>query len=156
MHRKNPLESLFWCIAFPGFGQILNGHYFKGTILIVLEFVINMRARLNTTIIDSFQGQIQLAIEHADYQWLMFYPCVYMFGIWDAYKYAGGGKSPNATYPFVFCAFFATVGVMFSANLLIAGMLLGPVWLPMLFALIGVFFGLGIKLLLDRMAKGPV
>ncbi|MED4600273.1 hypothetical protein P9314_06100 [Paenibacillus validus] len=154
MPKKIPLESLFWCIAFPGFGQFLNGQYFKGIILIALEFAINMGANLNTTIIESFQGRIQLSIEHTDYQWLMFYPCVYMFGIWDAYKHAGGGKSPNATFPFVFCAFFATVGVVYSPNFRIAGVLLGPVWLPMLFAFIGVFFGLGIKRLLDGKAKG--
>jgi len=147
MKKKEPLEMLIWCIALPGFGQLLNGKYLKGVILILLEVIINMGSRLNETIIYSFQGNLQQAINTTNYQWLMFYPCVYMFGIWDAYKDAGGGESPYATMPFVFCAFFGTVGVIYSSTQ-VFGKLWGPVWLGMIFAGIGIVVGLLLKWLL--------
>ncbi|SDD76523.1 hypothetical protein SAMN02799630_03973 [Paenibacillus sp. UNCCL117] len=154
--RNSPLEALFWCIAFPGFGQLLNRHYIKGIVLIAMEIVINMGSHLNSLIVHSFLGDIQTAVEHTNYQWLMFYPCVYMFGIWDAFKHAGGGQSPNAAFPFIFCAFFATIGVALSSRLKIAGLLLGPVWLPMLFALAGVFVGFLIKRFLNSLPSHSV
>ncbi|HZG56444.1 hypothetical protein [Paenibacillus sp.] len=154
--RKNasPLEALLWSIALPGFGQFLNGKYVKAVVLIGLEFLINLGARLNLAIMSSFQGDIHAAIAHTNYQWLMFYPCVYMFSIWDAYKDAGGGTSGYATLPFVGCAFAGTVGLMYSPTLRIFGALLGPVWLPMLFAGAGLLIGVGLGSVLRRRAAG--
>src|SRR5690554_6830729 len=109
--KYKPLEALLWSIALPGLGQLLNKQYLKAILLIILEIMINMGARLNLAIMYSFKGDIHSAISQTNYQWLMFYPCVYMFGIWDAYKDAGGGQAPHATLPFVFCAFMGTVGL---------------------------------------------
>lgn len=151
--NTSPVEMLFWGIALPGFGQLLNGKYVKGIVLIALEFLVNMGAKLNLIIMSSFQGNIELAISQANYQWLMFYPCLYMFAIWDGYKDAGGGQSRYATLPFVFCAFFGTVGIMYSPVLRIAGVLLGPVWLPMGFAFLGFGFGFILKWLLPAFGE---
>jgi len=140
-----PYEKLLWSIALPGFGQFLNGKYFKAVVLIVLEIVINSGAKLNLAIIASFQGDIERAIRVVDYQWLMFYPCVYMFGIWDAFRDAGGGQGRHDTLPFVLCAFLGTVGLMYSSSLRLFGALLGPVWLPMLFAAFGLAVGAALR-----------
>ncbi|WP_346243726.1 hypothetical protein MKZ19_21665 [Shouchella clausii] len=138
------IERLLWSIALPGFGQFLNGHYLKGIILLLLEFIINVRSNLNEAIILSFHGKIQLAIDQTDYQWLMFYPCVYMFGIWDAYK--GDTLESQFTFiPFVISAFFATVGLIFSPTLQMFGVLFGPVWFTMIFCFIGLGVGWIIK-----------
>jgi len=51
MGRKNQWEVLFWSIALPGFGQILNKKYAKGILFILLEFTINLQANLNEAII---------------------------------------------------------------------------------------------------------
>jgi hypothetical protein len=106
----NEKEALFWSIALPGFGQFLNGKYIKGVILIFLEFLVNDQANFNEVIILSFHGEIEKAIIQADYQWLMFYPCLYFFAIWDAFKDAGGGKERYSFLPFVLSAYFVTVG----------------------------------------------
>lgn len=143
--NKSPLEKLMWSIALPGFGQFLNGKYFKGTIFLILEFLINVQANFNQVILLSFHGKIDNAIKHADYQWLMFYPCLYFFSIWDAVNDAGGGKDPYSFLPYVFAAFLVTVGLIFSSNVRIFGMLLGPVWLPILFVLPGILIGFIIK-----------
>lgn len=143
--KRPPIETLLWSVALPGFGQLLNQQYVKGILLIVLEFVINIGSNLNQIIIYSFQGDIAKAISHTNYQWLLFYPCIYMFGIWDSFRDAGGGTSPLATLPFVLSGFFGTVGIIFSDRLQVGSVMLGPVWLPMLFAFAGIGIGLIFK-----------
>lgn len=143
--KSIPFEKLLWSIALPGFGQYLNGKYFKGTIFLILEFLINVQANFNHVILLSFHGKIDDAIKYTDYQWLMFYPCLYFFSMWDAVKDAGGRKEPYSFLPYLFAAFLVTVGLIFSSNLRIFGVLLGPVWLPMLFVFPGILIGFIIK-----------
>lgn len=140
-----PKETLFWSIALPGFGQLLNGKVVKGIVFIFLEILVNVQANFNEIIILSFHGDIDKAILHADYQWLMFYPCLYFFSMWDAYRDAGGGKDPYYFLPFVFCGYFVTVGLIFANKLKIFGVLIGPVWLPMLSVIPGVAVGYLLK-----------
>lgn len=139
--NKSIFEKLIWSIALPGFGQYLNGKYFKGTVFLALEFLINIQSNFNQVILLSFHGEISATINHAEYQWLMFYPCLYFFSMWDAVKDAGGGKDPFSFFPYVFTAFLVTVGVIFSTNLKLLGVLFGPVWLPILFVTPGVIIG---------------
>ncbi len=132
-------DALLWSIALPGFGQFRNGKYLKGIVLILLEFVINVQSHLNQILISSFHGEIRLSIAQTDYQWLMFYPCVYMFGIWDAYRDAGGGTKPYAVFPFAFGAFFATIGVIYSRDAL------GAMWMGLAGLAVGIVVGLGLQ-----------
>jgi hypothetical protein len=148
--NKNPIEKLLWSIALPGFGQFLNRKYFKGTVFLVLEFLVNVQANFNQVIIYSFHGEIQKAIEQTSYNWLMFYPCLYFFAMWDAYKDAGGGKKPNSFYPFAFGAFTVTVGLIYSSKIRLIGVLIGPVWLPIMFVIPGVIMGLTIQKVINR------
>src|SRR3954451_20819204 len=137
----NPYEKLLWSIALPGFGQLLNGKYAKGIIFIFLEFLINIQANFNEVIRLSFHGNIEEAIAQADYQWLMFYPCLYFYAMWDAFKDAGGGKDPRSFLPFVFSAYFVTIGCMYSSVFRIFGVLLGPVGFQRLFVIQGIIVG---------------
>ena len=106
-----------------------------------LEFLINVRANLNVAIILSFQGELKKAIQETNYQWLMFYPCLYFFAMWDAWKDAEGGQNQFSFLPFVLSAFFVTVGCIYSSNFKVFGVLLGPVWLPILCGIPGVMIG---------------
>jgi len=144
----NPYEKLLWSIALPGFGQLLNGKYIKGILFIFLEIIINVQGNFNEIIMLSFQGEIENAVVQADYQWLMFYPCLYFYAMWDAFKDSGGGKESFSFLPFVFAAYFVTVGCIYSSSFRIFGLLLGPVWLSMLCVIPGVICGLLIKKLL--------
>ena len=136
-----PLEVLLWSIAFPGFGQILNKMYLKGAFFIVLEFVINVNANLNMNILYSFQGKSAQAIEVTNYEWAMFYPCVYLFAIYESYLCAleksGQEVRKYLALPFVSGAYFSTVGVIFSN---VGGILLPPTFV----AIFGIFFGVGV------------
>lgn len=146
MQRSDLVERLLWSIALPGFGQLLNRRFLKGLLLIVLEFLINVRAKLNLVIVFSFQGDMAKAVEATDYQWLMFYPCLYLFAIWDAYKDAGGGEGVKfATVPFVFSAYIGTIGVIYSSTFRIGGELLGPVFLPIVALIAGALVGAAVR-----------
>ncbi len=144
-NSHSPLEKLLWSIALPGFGQFLNGKIIKGLVFVFLEFLINVKANFNTVIMLSFQGKIQEATVLTDYQWIMFYPCLYFFAMWDAWKDAGGGKKRFSFLPFVFSAYFVTVGCMYSPDAKFFGVLLGPVWLPIISVIPGVIIGLVIQ-----------
>ncbi|MCT2537722.1 hypothetical protein NC661_11180 [Aquibacillus koreensis] len=146
----NPKEVLFWSIALPGFGQLLNKKYIKGIILVALEFLINVQGNFNEIIRLSFIGETHLAFQQADLGWLMFYPCLYFFAIWDAYKDAGGAKNSYSFLPFVFCAYTVTVGVMYSSKVFVLGVFLGPVWLPMISVIPGIILGLLVKKVLRK------
>jgi uncharacterized membrane protein YcfT len=52
--------------------------------------------------------------------------------------------------PFVFSAYFITVGLIFSPTLRIMGILFGPVWLPMFFLIIGLFFSTFFKTIFQK------
>ncbi|SDN85461.1 hypothetical protein [Halobacillus aidingensis] len=153
--KEKRLEILLWSIAFPGFGQLLNGHLIKGLAFILLEVILNVNSSFNMAIVHSFHGNIEKAIEVTDYQWLMFYPCVYMFAVWDAYREADGECAPYAFVPFAFCAYSVTIGLIYSPLFKVGGVLIGPVWLPILFLLPGIVIGLFIRSLLLRSSRRP-
>ncbi|GGE32206.1 hypothetical protein GCM10011391_08590 [Pullulanibacillus camelliae] len=146
-------ERLLWSIAFPGFGQLLNRHYIKGIIFILLEVLINTNGHFNMTIAYSFQGKIMHAFEEAQIDWLMFYPCVYFFSMWDAYKHSGDPVSNYTALPFVFTAFSVTLGVIYSPMVTLLNKQPGPVFFPILCVLPGVFVGLLLKWLLIKLKK---
>ncbi|MFD2673549.1 hypothetical protein [Marinicrinis sediminis] len=147
MWTEKQVECICWSIALPGFGQLRNGKLVKGLTLIVLEMLINVYAHLNRIIISSFNGQISGSIEQANDQWLMFYPCLYMFAMWDAYRDAGGGTKPYSVLPFAFGAYMGTVGIIYSR------LWLGPVWLGLIGLAVGLLVGHLLRRLLTRLAQ---
>ncbi len=149
MKRNYKLEAILWSIALPGFGQFLNGHLIKGIVFIVLEFTINVMSSFNQAIMFSFLGRITEAANVVDHQWLMFYPCVYMFAMYDAYKFAEGDNPKLSFLPFAFGAYFVTVGLMYSPNLFF-GISFGPIWLPMLSLIPGLGVGFVIRFILIK------
>lgn len=152
MKNHNILKAALWSIAIPGLGQLANGKYLKGFLLLFLEFLINVKSGLNTFIIYSFHLQTTAAVKMTDYQWLMFYPCHFMFAIWDACHDAGAKENPLFFLPFSIAAYTGTIGVIYSSTFTIANFLPGPLWLMILFSLLG--FGAGFVLMRFLGAKG--
>jgi hypothetical protein len=150
MKKLTKSEALLWSIALPGFGQLLIGHYFKGGLFVFLEFLINVCSHFNLAIMYSFLWEIDRAFNVIDYQWLMFYPCLYMFAMWDSYRHAMPEEEKLTFLPFVFGAYFITVGLMLSPKLTIFNIQLGPVFWPMLFLPIGLLVGYLIRLVILR------
>ena len=73
----------------------------------------------------------------------MFYPCLYLFAIYDAYRDAGGVER-FSFLPFVISAYMGTIGVIYSPYLL------GPIWLPILFLILGTVIGMTLQKLIYR------
>ncbi|WP_217587822.1 hypothetical protein [Lentibacillus saliphilus] len=154
-HNNNrAIGMLLWSIALPGFGQLLNHKYIKGLTLITLELIVNVLGNLNHVIILSFHGHIEEAIEQTNYPWLMFYPCLYFFAMWDAYKDGGGGRSDFAYLPLACSAYVVTVGLIYSPVFSIGGQLFGPVWLSIIFVPIGLGLGIVVRWLLLEFLSG--
>lgn len=153
--NKNAIEKLLWSIAFPGFGQLLNQKYVKGILFISIEFIVNIQANFNEAIISSFHGNTDTSVEQINFKWLMFYPCLYFFSMWDAVKDANGEgeESPFLFLPFVFAAYFVTIGLIYSTDIKIFGVLFGPIFLPMLFVIPGVIIGLVVKKFITSFIK---
>ncbi|WHY87862.1 hypothetical protein QNH39_08530 [Neobacillus novalis] len=150
MKKMSRLEAVLWNIAFPGFSQLLAGHYLKGVLLVALEFLMNVNSHFNQAIMYSFLGEIEKAEAVLNYQWLMFYPCVYLFSLWDGYRTAMPKEEKYSFLPFVFGAYFVTVGLMLSPKVTIFQIHPGPVFLPMLFLIPGLLIGFLIKYTLSR------
>jgi hypothetical protein len=148
--KTSKLEVVLWSIAFPGFGQLLNRQLIKGILFILLELLINTSSHFNQGIMLSFLGEIDAAIKTVEFGWLMFYPCIYMFAMYDAYKNADGPAPPLSFLPFVFGAYFVTVGLMYSPKLKLFGVLFGPIWLPMLSLIPGLLTGFLIRYIILR------
>jgi hypothetical protein len=148
------LEAILWSVAFPGFGQLLNDHLLKGIMFILLEFTINVNSLFNQAIMLSFLGKITEAARVVDHQWLMFYPCVYMFAMYDAYKFAEGENPRLSFVPFAFGAYFVTIGLMFSPKIFF-GISFGPIWLPMLSLIPGLGIGFIIRHILIKITSRP-
>jgi hypothetical protein len=119
-----------------------------------LELTINVHSLFNQAIMFSILGKIKEAGGVVDYQWLMFYPCVYMFAMYDAYKCAEG-KNPRLSFvPFAFGAYFVTIGLMYSPNK-IFGISFGPIWLPMMSLLPGLGIGFIIRYIIIKITTSP-
>lgn len=145
--NRSPIMSLLWSMAIPGFGQLYNGDYLIGLTLISLEFLINVKANLNLAILYSLRGQLSDANYIANFQWLLFYPCVYAFSLWQAYNQARENQTGIVTTQgnglFIGFAMVGTLGVIFCYGL-------GPVW----GGLLGCLGGSAIGWLAERLIRG--
>lgn len=86
IHLRNPWVTAWWSAAFPGFGHIHLGLYFKGFLLFFWEIIINVTTKLNYAMMLSFTGQFQLAKDVLDLRLLFIYIPVYLYCIWDSYR----------------------------------------------------------------------
>ncbi len=105
LERFESKKKLLWSISLPGLGQLLNEKYFKGIIFISLEFLINGQSHFNELILFSFNGEIESAIDKTDYQWLMYYPCVYFLQCGIHLKMQVEVKNLIRSYPFFYVHF---------------------------------------------------
>jgi hypothetical protein len=75
-----------------------------------------------------------------------------MFAMYDAYKFAEGDNPRLSFVPFAFAAYFVTIGLMYSPNI-IFGISFGPIWLPMLSLIPGLGIGFIIRYFLMKISS---
>nr|WP_315990965.1 hypothetical protein [Desulforamulus aquiferis] len=86
LDRANPWVALAWSALLSGFGHIYNHKALKGMILLGWTVAIIYFANINMAIIHTSFGRFDLAEATVNYQWLLFFPSLYIFAMWDAYN----------------------------------------------------------------------
>ncbi|MDO7789082.1 hypothetical protein P6N53_17870 [Desulforamulus aquiferis] len=122
---RNPWIAMAWSTLFPGFGQIYNRDYLPAVLFLVSEFLINVMANLNIGIYHAFNGDYGKSLSVLDFQWLLFYPCIYGFSIWQAYRYAIDNNTNLPIDENTKRASIKNAGVYIG---LVVGMTLGTIW----------------------------
>nr|WP_249310327.1 hypothetical protein [Bacillus sp. FJAT-49736] len=77
---------MLWSFVLPGFGQFYNGQFFLGFVLMALEVIINTYSGLNLAIYHTFRGELHQAHQVVHYNWGLFYPSIWGYGMWQAYN----------------------------------------------------------------------
>lgn len=88
VYPRTPWMAAWWSAAFPGFGHMFIGKYLHGFVLIIWELVVNGQANLNLGIALSFLGRFEEAKAQINQDWAMLYIAVYVYSIWDSYRFA--------------------------------------------------------------------
>lgn len=86
LDRTNPWLAATWSALLPGFGHMYTGKVIKGIILLVWTVAIIYFSHINHGIIATFTGKLSKTNEIVNYQWLLFFPSIYLFSIWDSYN----------------------------------------------------------------------
>lgn len=120
--KRTPYAALLWSAMLPGFGQMYNRDFIVGAVLIILEFGTNILAKLNYAIIHSFNFSSQVnELTDANFQWMLFYPGIWSYSMWQAYNKAreinsviekGGEVTTKFTGLFVGLTVFMQLGVI--------------------------------------------
>lgn len=87
MYHK-PCVVAWWSAVFPGFGHYLLNQYARGTLLTILEVIINTGAHINEAMIFSFCGEVELAKSVINLDWMIGYIAIYLVTIGDSYRAA--------------------------------------------------------------------
>ena len=86
LDRGNPWVAAAWSALLPGFGHIYNSRALKSVVILTWAMAIIHFSHVNDVIIATFTGAYQKESNPVNYQWLMFFPSIYIFSIWDSYS----------------------------------------------------------------------
>lgn len=83
--RRNPIMTALWSAGLPGLGQVSNDRTIKALILMGWYLAIVLLSGMARASYHTLLGELQQASLDLDYQWLLFWPSIYLYGIVDAY-----------------------------------------------------------------------
>lgn len=87
MEKRIPWVGAFWSMMLSGVGHLYNHRILVGFVLMGWMIVIDWFAKLPLGVIYSFTGQFGRISElGVNYEWALFFPSVFCFGILDAYS----------------------------------------------------------------------
>lgn len=86
LNKKIPWVALAWSALLTGFGHLYNMKIFKAGILLGWAVAIIFLANINSAIAATFTGNFHRVEEIINYQWLLFFPSIYVFALWDSYN----------------------------------------------------------------------
>lgn len=83
--RRNPVMAAVWSAIGTGFGQLYCDRGLKSVILMAWYFAVVINSGLSQAMVHTLLGEHARALASIDWQWLLFWPSIYIFGIADAY-----------------------------------------------------------------------
>jgi len=85
LDKRNPILSVFWSVLMPGLGQLYIHRIIGAFFVIIWAVVFFYYSHLLEGISLLFSGKIQQATSALDAEWLLFFPSLYGFAIFDSY-----------------------------------------------------------------------
>lgn len=87
LDKRIPWLGAFWSTVFTGLGHIYSHRIVSGFLLLGWTVAIAYYSKLPYLVMYSFTGQFPLVHQiKIDYEWVLFFPSIYTFGIFDAYE----------------------------------------------------------------------
>ncbi|MGE5674778.1 MAG: hypothetical protein ACM3XM_13055 [Mycobacterium leprae] len=80
-----PLMAAFWSLGSVGLGQLYCSKTLKAVVLTAWYLVILFKSGFSLAVYYTAVGRFDLVGQVVDYQWLLFWPSIYIFGICDSY-----------------------------------------------------------------------
>lgn len=90
LDRRIPWIAAFWSAVFIGIGHIYNHKLLNGFILLGWGIAIAVNSNLPYILIFTMTGQFERINDVVNYKWLLFFPSIYFFSIYDAYSNSVG------------------------------------------------------------------
>ncbi len=88
LKRRNPRMAFVWSLLFAGLFHICNNKLISGITLMGWMIAISYYTKFPTMIIYTMTGQLDLIPPLINQQWLLFFPSIYLFSIFDGYVHA--------------------------------------------------------------------
>lgn len=85
LSRRSPAMAALWSVLMPGFGQLYNDRIFQALALMGWYLAVAFKSGLALGAFYTLRGDFHLVPGLLNYQWLLFWPSIYWFGIADAY-----------------------------------------------------------------------
>lgn len=83
---RNPMMGAFWSMIMPGLGHLYSDRMLKSVVLTGWYLAVVLRSGLTMAAFHTLLGHFDVAKTFIDYQWMLFWPSIYIFGIVDAYS----------------------------------------------------------------------
>ena len=110
---KNRFCAAILSILMPGLGQLFNKQFFKAIVLLFIEHTINRLSHLNTGLMLSFNGNHQEALQILNYEYVLFYPGLYVFFVYDSVINTESKYNKNSAFYFCLSGLVGTFGVLY-------------------------------------------
>lgn len=83
--RRNPWVAAFWAAVLGGAGHFHNMQLSKGAMLMAWHLAIWLNSGMSRAVVFTLLGRTDLIPEVINYEWLLFWPSIHMFNVWNAW-----------------------------------------------------------------------
>jgi TM2 domain-containing membrane protein YozV len=85
VQRRVPYLAALWSAIIPGFGQLYLDRGLKALCMMAWYLTVIFQSNLSMAALHILRGEMAQATAVIDFQWFLFWPSIFMFGIVDAY-----------------------------------------------------------------------